>query len=754
MTPSTLVQDASDALAPAMLRASFEIFQSMPDAAFIIDSSDAGGRIQQVNRQACLMFGYASAELIGRSIDTLVPEGARVRHSQHRLDYAAAPHRRPMGTGLELIGRRRDGSEFPLEVLLDANLDDASITIAVVRDLSARTQMRHALQASEARLREISERADAVEAARASEARLRSIFSSLADGVTVQTNTGAIVDANVAAEAILGLSRDQLLGRASLDPEWQAVHADGTPFPGEDHPAMVTLRTGQPIRNQVMGVLVPDQGLRWININSQPIANDGGLSSVAVVTTFTDITTTRALETQVATESARNRVYLRAVSDGLHIQDSEGRLVEVSDSFCKMLGYERSELIGQYPSVWDAHLTGEALDAAIARLFAGTLKRFETIHRRKDGSVFPVEVHVERFELNGRRHLCCSSRDMTERTNAEAARRASETKNRVLFDAAVYASALLSSPGHVILEVNDAWVNLLGYSREEAIGKTSHELGITRDDAARRAANRQLDTVGALDEHEWNFTSKSGAVITCRVNAARITIEGEGYSLITARDVTEQRSLERAVLESATAEQQKLGRDLHDGLGQELTGISMMASALAISLRKSGFEIAHNGEVIADLLRKAVRHCRAIAHGLSPLSYAGGDLRRALEEAVILQRDSFKVDARLECRQTAPLALDTDALDNLYCIAQEAITNARRHGSCRTLIVRLEVGPQAVRLAVEDDGVGLRANPPSATGMGLRVMAFRAEAIGAQLSMEPREGGGTVVTVERAQKRR
>lgn len=754
MNSTTASAPLAELSTPALLRAWMEIFQGMPDAALIIDAGDAEGRIRHLNRQACVMFGYDSAELLGQSIDMLLPEYARSRHAQHRHDYADSPHQRPMGMGLELVGRRRDGSEFALEVMLNTTLEEAPITIAIVRDLSVRAQMMLALKTSQTRLLEVSEQVNAAEAARASEARLRSIFSSLADGVTVQTNTGEIVDANVSAETILGLSRDQLLGRASVDPEWHAIHEDGSPFPGDTHPAMVTLRTGRPVRNTIMGVQAPGRGLRWLNINAQPIANDGERSSVAVVTTFTDITTTRALESQVASESARNRVYLRSVSDGLHIQDSSGRLVEVSDSFCRMLGYEREELIGLHPSSWDAHLTGETLDAALVAVFAGTLKRFETLHRRKDGSVFPVEVHVECFELNGQKHLCCSARDMTERHRAEAALRASERKNRVLFDAAVYASALITASGLVILEVNDAWVNLLGYSREESIGRAVPDLGIAPDGAARQLAHSRLEAQGELREHELNLTTKGGVVITCRVNAVRVTIDGHGYSLITLRDVTEQRWLERAVLESATAEQQKLGRDLHDGLGQELTGVSMMATALAMALGKAGHEAARNSETIAELLRKAVRHCRAIAHGLSPLRYVGGDLRRALEEAVTLQRDSYKVDARLECTQSSPLTLDTDALDNLYCIAQEAITNARRHGSCKALTIRLDIRPQSVRLAVEDDGVGLHGSTPVSTGMGLRVMAFRAEAIGALLSIGPRAEGGTVVTVECPQKRR
>lgn len=94
----------------------------------------------------------------------------------------------------------------------------------------------------------------AEQALAASEAQLKAIFQVMTQGVVLHRQDGSIADANPAAEVLLGLSRDQILGRTSLDPRWRAVHEDGSDFAGADHPAMVTLRTGQPLRQVVMGV--------------------------------------------------------------------------------------------------------------------------------------------------------------------------------------------------------------------------------------------------------------------------------------------------------------------------------------------------------------------------------------------------------------------------------------------------------------------------------------------------------------------
>jgi PAS domain S-box-containing protein len=106
---------------------------------------------------------------------------------------------------------------------------------------------------------------------------------------------GRIVDINPAAEAILGHSRDQTLGTTSMDPQWQWIREDGTRFPGEQHPAMVTLRTGQPVRNQIIGIRTLEAGVRWFSINSHPVDDPdvGGCRGIA--TTFIDVTDQKQL---------------------------------------------------------------------------------------------------------------------------------------------------------------------------------------------------------------------------------------------------------------------------------------------------------------------------------------------------------------------------------------------------------------------------------------------------------------------------
>lgn len=146
---------------------------------------------------------------------------------------------------------------------------------------------------------DVTERVRVAAAVAAREAQLNSLFLGMTEGLVVQTRDGRIIDANTAAEAVLGLNRDQLLGKRSVDSDWRAIREDGTPFPGTEHPAMVTLRTGRAVRNQIMGVQYADGEPRWISINSQPLPGPHSDDSPAVLCTFVDITEQRRAFEQI-----------------------------------------------------------------------------------------------------------------------------------------------------------------------------------------------------------------------------------------------------------------------------------------------------------------------------------------------------------------------------------------------------------------------------------------------------------------------
>jgi PAS domain S-box-containing protein len=143
---------------------------------------------------------------------------------------------------------------------------------------------------------DITERKHAEETLRQGEERYRSVVAAMQDGIVLVDADGSIRSCNAAAERILGLSAEQLMGRTSHDPRWRAIHEDGSPFPGETHPPVVTLRTGRPCTDVVMGVHKPDGTLTWLTVNAQPLFQADGRTLAGVVASFEDITERKRTE--------------------------------------------------------------------------------------------------------------------------------------------------------------------------------------------------------------------------------------------------------------------------------------------------------------------------------------------------------------------------------------------------------------------------------------------------------------------------
>lgn len=173
---------------------------------------------------------------------------------------------------------------------------------------------------------------------------LVSTFRAMKDGVVVQTLNGAIVNCNPAAERMLGLTTDQLAGRTSMDPRWRATHEDGSPFPGDTHPAMVALRTGMPQRDVVMSVHKPDGTRTLISINAEPVMGADG-QVAAVVATFADITAVRARERRTEDLLSELADLYNGAPCGYHSLDADGVIVEINDTELAWLGVTREEAV-------------------------------------------------------------------------------------------------------------------------------------------------------------------------------------------------------------------------------------------------------------------------------------------------------------------------------------------------------------------------------------------------------------------------
>ncbi|MBI3902681.1 MAG: PAS domain S-box protein [Nitrosomonadales bacterium] len=233
---------------------------------------------------------------------------------------------------------------------------------------------------------------------------------------------------------------------------------------------------GKPLRNKIDPYYDADGRLGWISTNKWPLLDHAGkVTGLFGISRI--ITESRQAEQALQRESEKNLALLRNSSDGIHILDTEGNVIEASDSFCAMLGYQRDEVIGMNVAQWDAQFTDAERVQVIKQQFAQPSHAlFTTRHRRKDGSVFDVEVSGFPLELDGKPVLFNSSRDITKRKAAEDRLTSSEARLRAILDNVPYLIWLKDTEGRFIA-VNKAFFKTTGLAKiQDVLGKTDLDL--------------------------------------------------------------------------------------------------------------------------------------------------------------------------------------------------------------------------------------------------------------------------------------
>jgi PAS domain S-box-containing protein len=207
------------------------------------------------------------------------------------------------------------------------------------------------------------------------------------------------------------------------------------------------------------------------------------------------------------------------------------------------------------------------------------------------------------------------------------------------------------------------------------------------------------------------------------------------------RDVTRRKELEEGILAISEREQQRLGQDLHDDLCQQLTGIQLLSTALEQQLE--GRELATRAGEIARLVGAATDYTRHLARGLAPLELEAQGLPHSLQALAARTTELFKVETTFQGLRAVSVR-DPTVSTHLYRIAQEAVANSIRHGKATRVGIVLAATPAGGELTIQDNGLGLPDPAPLAPGMGLRIMRYRADIIGATFAIESRSGGTTV----------
>jgi PAS domain S-box-containing protein len=388
------------------------------------------------------------------------------------------------------------------------------------------------------------------------------------------------------------------------------------------------------------------------------------------------------------------------------------------------------------------HLHSLALATLHRVLATGQLDGYVAELAGENGQLRHFDMRVSPVRNEGRTvALTLIASETTEQIRAE---RAIATQARMI-ESMLEGVAVINE--HTVIEItNPAFDALFGYERGGLIGRDMAALAGWPFEQPQRWQTG--DGGSSSMRVEFEAKRRDGGTFAAAGVLSRFEVAGRNHSLVVLQDVSERKQLERAILEAVNHEQYRIGNDLHDGLGQELTGIALMLRGVAGRLTTEYAPILPEIEGITQLVNNAIENTRALARGLSPVNLERGGLQDALEGLAMHAVELYGVRVVFTHRLKGARPLSAELANHLYRIAQEAVRNAVRHGKARSIRLHLSSVRAKVRLAITDDGTGLPAAAMDATGMGLKIMRYRARMLGGEVHFERGESGGTRVVCE------
>jgi len=288
--------------------------------------------------------------------------------------------------------------------------------------------------------------------------------------------------------------------------------------------------------------------------------------------------------------------------------------------------------------------------------------------------------------------------------------------------------------------INQAMLTRLKRTRSTAVAKRLGE--ILGPDAAREMELQDamvLNSGRPLVEQEHAIESPDGAVNWSI--GSRIPLRDSQNKVIgvvcTERDITARKELEQEILDISNREQRSLGSDLHDGLGQELTGLSLMMKGLQVQLSREAPQYLPQVTKMSELIAHTIQSTRMLARGLAPVNLERGGLREALRSLAARCTDMYNLTCTFEDQNASLPELNESQATHLYRIAQEATTNAARHAQATSIAIELRTTARRLYLSVTDNGMGLSTGlSKGKPGMGLKIMEYRARTIGGTISFD------------------
>jgi signal transduction histidine kinase len=428
--------------------------------------------------------------------------------------------------------------------------------------------------------------------------------------------------------------------------------------------------------------------------------------------------------------------------DGLVTMGADGRITRSNDAACRILGQPLEKIVGKRVQDIVRVRRRSVAKSVFAIPPHGEGKQLALTLKRPNNSI--VDVLVRECPGDSPRERVWILRELTRDGSISDAL---ERQSRLLMEA-----QRVGRTGAWELDVNTGlliWT--LELRRMMEVPDTTETMAIedsfkyysAASELIVREAFHSTVTRGIPYDLELEVVTARGnrfwAREVCRANVRK----GRLVSLIgVLQDITERRRLADFLANVADQERARIGADLHDGLGQELTGLSLLLQGLATRSRREAPTLSEDLRNLSQLASSSVASVRDLAHGMLPLALREGDFNKVLRELARTTKRSFGVPVRTRFGGGKAYPPTGRVAEHLFRIAQEAITNAIKHGKARHISISVHASATKIAFSVSDDGIGFDESRVSA-GMGLRIMRYRARMLGGLVDIQRARSGGT-----------